>query len=195
MKRLSLLALILLALLLCAACGAAPAESAADEPAAEDTAAETTDSAAESDGAAVAAELLLPAPEGAEDVAYANYDTDGEAPLCELRFTLDGQEAFLRAQPTDLEEVTLTAENLNELRQGALDLYENPKGDISGLSYGWTNIITATVQGRPALCYSCDEAGFVSWVDGGILYNLCSEQGLDQEALTALAERVFVPAE
>ena len=43
--------------------------------------------------------IALPAPEGATDVQYFVYKT--EKPIAEMRFTLDGKKAFLRAQMTN----------------------------------------------------------------------------------------------
>ena len=184
MKKISLLLIALLALALLAACGAAEEEepqTGMPNPMTE------TDA-----GELAALGLFLPAPENAEDVSYFRYDVEGAEPIGELRFTLDGKEAALRAQRTELEDLTVSDEQVSAMGQGELDFLTGMPGDISGLYCDWEMAGTTIVKDRPALWRVGDDAGFVAWVDAGTLYNLIMTEGADQETMTALAEQVFV---
>lgn len=184
MKKISLLLIALLALALLAACGAAEEE----EPQTG-----MPNPMTETDAGELAAQgLFLPAPENAEDVAYFRYDVEGADPIGELRFTLDGKEAALRAQRTELEDLSVSDEQVENIAQGELDFLTEMPGDISGLYCDWQMAGTTIVRDRPALWRVGDGAGFVAWVDAGTLYNLIMTEDADQETMTALAEQVFV---
>lgn len=180
MKKYSLL-LLLLTLVLLAACGAAEQPAGLPNP------------MSESDAGSLAAEgLFLPAPEGAAEAAYFRYDMGKEPPLGELRFTLDGKEAALRAQRTDLTELTISDEQMAAVISGESDLTADQPWDISGLYFNWEGMGTALVKEEPALWCAGEGAGLVAWVDAGVLYNLTMSKGADQESLLSLAEQVFV---
>ncbi len=119
------------------------------------------------------AEMLIPVnvPEGASDVQYFTI-TSGESVTYETRFTLDGRKLYTRTQMT-----------------GELEPY-----DFSGLNYSFTASDTE-ISGRAAKLYLCDSCGFIAFVDvvPGVGYNVCSQDPIDAETLTALAEACFKP--
>ena len=147
----------------------------------------------ETDAAALAAEgLFLPAPEGAE-ASWFRYDMGEQPPIGEMRFTLDGQEACLRAQRTDLAELSIGGEAAESGDSGESDPAAALPWDISGLYFEWEAMGTNLVKDRSAFWRMGEGAGLVAWVDAGVLYNLTMSEGADQETLISLAEQAFVP--
>ena len=119
------------------------------------------------------ADMLIPVnvPEGATDVQYFTI-TSGDSVTYETRFTLDGKKLYTRTEMT-----------------GELEPY-----DFSGLNYSFTTSDTE-ISGRPAKLYLCDTCGFIAFVDvvPGVGYNICSQDPIDADTLTALAEACFKP--
>ena len=133
--------------------------------------------------------IALPAPEGATDVQYFVYKT--EKPIAEMRFTLDGKKAFLRAQMTNLTDLSIDMEKAKSDQASYADI------NISGLNYKWEAIGTQIVKDRAAICFVSGKTGFVTWIDAvpGILYNLGMEDGATYETLVQMADASFVPVQ
>ena len=182
MKKLCLLLIALPCLALLTACGGSQPEDPLGLP---NPMTETNEAALVAE-----AQLFLPAPPDAENVTYYLLETEGADPIGEMRFTLDGREAVLRAQRTDLGELTLSDEDVEAIVRGEREL--DLPGDISGLYYDWEAAGTAIVKERPAYWKICGEVGLAAWTDAGTLYNLILTSGADQETLLDLAERAFV---
>ena len=125
------------------------------------------------EGLAAATGITLPAPEGAVDPRWSYIDQTGDVPISQLNFILNGDEAYLRAQPT-----------------GELEA-----GDISGLYYDWPEPTEAKVGYCDAKVYTNGESGYIAWLDvaPGILYNLGMTKGASAEKLAALANAAFSP--
>lgn len=190
MKKLLLTLLLSVCLLLClAACGT-------QENTAENPAAEVTEDALHDISEAEMAEacgLDLPAPEGAENVSYHVLCASQECPIAEMRFTLDGQTAYLRAQSTAFIPEEPGADASFAEIEAATDITSY---DISGLYFTPAEVtLCDVIETRPGICWLGDGYGVIGWVDvaPGILYNLCVTEGADAEALQALADTVFVP--
>ena len=131
----------------------------------------------------------LPAPEGATDVKYFLYKV--ENPIAEMRFTLNGKKANLRAQATSLTDLSIDTTKAKSDQATYADF------DISGMNYKWEAIGTQIVKDRPAICFVADKVGFIAWVDAvpGILYNLSMDEGATSETLTQMAEAAFAPVQ
>ena len=172
MKRL-LIAAVLAALLLSACGSGAPAPTEEPTVGLPNPIHETDEA-----GLAKATGISLPAPEYAEDVSWSYIEPNGEPPIAQMSFTLDGKKALLRAQAT-----------------GKTALEDLP--DISGLNYKWTTTgeQEEAVVGRRAMVFTNGEAGYVTWLDvvPGIHYCLGMSEGASVTELYALADRVFVP--
>ena len=124
-------------------------------------------------GLVAATGIDLPAPAGAEDARWSYIDQTGDAPISQLHYMMDGEEVYLRAQPS-----------------GKLEV-----GDISGLYYDWPEPQEAEVGNCSAKVYANGEAGYIAWLDAapGILYNLGMTKGASPEKLIALANAAFSP--
>ena len=173
------------------ACGAQPAEEApqlSTDSVTEDALHEITQQEMiEASG------LDLPAPAGATDVTYHVLRASEACPIAEMEFTLDGQTAYLRAQSTGFIPEELGADASLDALNNSMD---TANWDISGLYFEPEGLFSCDVAGfRPALCWTGEGYGVLAWVDvaPGVLYNLCSTEGLNGDALQALAETVFVP--
>ncbi|MDO5117003.1 MAG: hypothetical protein Q4D34_00715 [Eggerthellaceae bacterium] len=129
----------------------------------------------------------LPAPEGATDVKYFIYKV--ENPIAEMRFTLDGKQANLRAQATSLTDLAIDTSKAKSDQATYADI------DISGMNYTWDTIGTQIVKDRSALCFVAGKVGFIAWIDAvpGILYNLSMDDGASFETLVQMADASFVP--
>lgn len=140
-------------------------------------------------GIADATGINLPAPEGATDVKYFIYKT--ENPVAEMRFTLDGKSANLRAQATSLTDLSIDASKAKSDQATYADI------DISGMNYKWEAIGTQIVKDRSAVCFVSDKVGFIAWIDAvpGLLYNLSMEEGATSETLVQMANAAFVPVQ
>ena len=119
--------------------------------------------------------LSLDAPEGAENAVWQVVNGGEKGTIAELDFTLDGAEYCYRAQSTAIFETY----------------------DMSGMFYNWTATEDGSVGGRDAKVFTCDEAGYVSWLDivPGINYNLSSTDVSDSGKLLEVANLVFVEAQ
>ncbi len=125
----------------------------------------------------------LPLPERATDITYSVIE-NGDFDIAQAEFTLDGHKMYLRACST-----------------GTTSLMESPTAiskdcDISGLNYEWSAGGILSVQNRDAMFNISKEGpGFIAWLDvvPGIIYNLCMEEGADQDVLLNTAEEIFVP--
>lgn len=116
--------------------------------------------------------IALAIPSNADDVVYTVIDMENEEPIAEASFTYQGVPYYLRAQST-----------------GELEPY-----DMSGLNYNWkSNSEGDLIRERPSFSNTCDEAGFIAWLDvvPGINYNLCTTQGTDWKTLETMALLVF----
>lgn len=133
----------------------------------------------------------LPAPEGAENVEYFYYRI--EPPLAEMRFTLNGTDAVLRGQPTDLTSFPLSGEEvLESIRNG--EFPENA-ADISGMYYSWDYYSSQNIKGCEAQCFLQGDAGIICWIDvvPGVAYSISMEYGATEERLLEMANAAFVP--
>ena len=141
------------------------------------------------EGVAQATGISLPAPEGATDVKYFIYKLDN--PIAEMRFTLDGKQANLRAQATSLTDLAIDTSKAKSDQATYADI------DISGMNYTWESIGTQIVKDRSALCFVAGKVGFIAWIDAapGILYNLSMDDGASSETLVQMAEAAFVPVQ
>lgn len=117
--------------------------------------------------------FALNAPEGAENPEWHIISAGEGNVLGELVFLYDGLEYVYRAQPT-----------------AELAAY-----DMSGLYYEWKETVPGSVGGRDATAYTCDEAGYVAWLDvvPGFNYNLGAKGKADAQTLLAVANLVFEP--
>ena len=140
-------------------------------------------------GVAEATGISLPAPEGATDVQYFIIKT--EKPIAEMRFTLDGKKANLRAQATSLTDLAIDTEKAKSDQATYADI------DISGMNYKWESIGTQIVKDRSAICFVSGKAGFIAWIDAapGIVYNLSMDDGATFETLVKMAEASFTPVQ
>ncbi len=186
MKRITKLLTVSLAVTLCfclASCGS-------NEPEEEGEGMENPLVSVDQQGLIDETGINLPAPENAENVEY--YVIKGELAMAEMRFTLDGKEAYLRAVPTDLTELIEGEEDPDNPPDISL---KDLKGDISGLNYEWEDFASIEVMERQGYYVMGEGAGYVAWLDvvPGILYNLGMEQDADIDSLLNTAEKVFVP--
>lgn len=112
-------------------------------------------------------------PEGASDAAYSIIGAEGENPIAQVKFTLDGKEINCRIQPAE-------------------ELYDN-----TGMYYEWEtteeNAMVGTCpailswnEGAEGICYWYDEAA-------GLLYSVSVTEGASPEYLTKLAEMLYLP--
>ncbi len=117
--------------------------------------------------------ISLHAPKDAEDVSYQMITLDENTVIAQMRFTLDGVEAFVRAQATA----------------------ELESADISGLYYDWSETSVAQVNYCEATAYLKDDVGYIAWLDTaqGVVYNLAMTEGATTELLIKFANAVFVP--
>lgn len=136
----------------------------------------------------------LPAPEGALDITYCVLRVSSETPVAEMTFTLEGKEAYLRAQLSSLIPETMDESSSYDEMEKSIDPAQY---NISGLYDEWKKMKTDKVSYCTAYCYVGDESGFVAWVDlaPGILYNLGMEKDADEESLIDLANTVFSPVQ
>ena len=134
----------------------------------------------------------LPAPDGAENVSYHVLMASSDKPIAQMKFTLDGHTAYLRAQATDF---VPAKPGIDAKPEELASLLDTDHYDISGLYYKWEAMGSADVAGRTGMYCMDKDRGFIAWLDvvPGILYNLCMEKGANQEILQNLAETVFVP--
>ena len=134
----------------------------------------------------------LPAPEGATDVSYQVITSD-ETTIAQMKYTMDGQEYFMRACLTGM----TTLENVSEMDVDAIEAtgFDLKGGNIAGLYYQWSESTVQDVAGRYAICNVSEEdgAGYISWIDGvpGILYNLGMTENATAEKLAAAANTAF----
>ncbi len=112
-------------------------------------------------------------PEGVSDAAYSVIDADGENPIAQVTFTLDGKEICCRIQP---------AEELS---------------DNTGMYYEWKNTLEdAAIASCPAIVSWNDDAeGICCWYDAaaGLLYSVSVTEGASADDLTGLAETLYLP--
>ena len=121
-----------------------------------------------------AAGFALHAPEGAEVLSLAYIDMgEGEPPLCEIKFNMDGKEWLYRGEST-----------------AKTERYDN-----TGMYYEWTETAPAVVDGREATLSLCEEAGIIYWLDvvPGFNYSLSCLGSVDGEELAAMATACFEP--
>ena len=195
MKKLLLTLLLSGCLLLClAACGGQ--ETTAGEPVPEEPMTGVTEDALHDitgEEMVRASGLDLPAPAGAENVSYHVLCASQECPIAEMRFTLDGQDAYLRAQSTAfIPEEPAPDASLAEI-EAATDITNY---DISGLYFEPQEVaLCDVIDTRPGIYWLSEEYGVLGWVDvaPGILYNLCIAEATDAGTLQTLADTVFVP--
>jgi hypothetical protein len=130
-----------------------------------------TDSTAEEILETLGIEFSLP--EGASDAAYSIIGVEGENPIAQVKFTLDGKEINCRIQPAE-------------------ELYDN-----TGMYYEWENTEeNAAVGTCPAtLRWNEDAEGICFWYDeaAGLLYSVSVTEGASAEYLTKLAEMLYLP--
>lgn len=119
--------------------------------------------------------LTLNAPQGAENAVWQVINGGEAGMIAELIFTLDSAEYCYRAQST-----------------ANFETY-----DMSGMFYNWTATESGSVNGRDAKVFTCDEAGYISWLDvaPGINYNLSSADVSDGAKLLEVANLVFNAAQ
>ncbi len=107
-------------------------------------------------------------PEGVADAAYSVIGADGETPVAQVKFTLDGNEISYRVQP---------AEALS---------------DNTGMYFEWENTLEdAAIGGLPAIVSWNEGAeGVCCWYDAapGLLYSVSVTEGASEEYLTGLAQ-------
>lgn len=111
-------------------------------------------------------------PEGAESVVYSMIDMDGDAPIAQMQFTLNGSGCTARAQSAAVPEGELP--------------------DISGFYYEWTSTDTGAVGYNTATLHWNEGAeGYVSWYDTvpGLLYSVSMTGGATKDALLDIAAR------
>ena len=116
--------------------------------------------------------MVLNAPEKATNVERTViFIEDNENLIAAVSFEYDGHKYEYRAQMT-----------------GELETY-----DMSGLHYKWTSEEAGEVNGREAKIYTCDEVGYISWMDvvPGVNYNLSCLDPVDGETLEQVANLVF----
>lgn len=120
---------------------------------------------------------LAAAPAGAEAVRYNAFELDGLT-VGETEFILDGVSYSYRMAQTWV--------------------IEDDFADISGLEQEFQNHVTGEVMWCPAkLSFDEGGAGKVIWFDvaPGLLYSVSMEQGASEEALLAIANQLFEPAQ
>lgn len=135
----------------------------------------------------------LPAPEGAQNVTYHVLSASSESPIAEMDFMLDGQELYLRAQSTGFLPDSPDADATLEDITSSMDL---TSWDISGLYFtADAQAVTYIQDNYPGMYWTGEGYSVLGWVDEvpGILYNLCSTNGMDSETLQTTADTVFVP--
>ena len=162
------IALFLSVALLLALCGC----TARKEPTGEsDT--EVVNPIHETDAAGVAERLgaTMTAPEGAENVSYRLID--GEQPIGEMTFTLEGRDYAYRMAPSAMGEESIDGMHYDWQQSG-----ETPVGYLSA-----------------ALSWNEGGAGVIRWFDTvpGMLYSLSMNEGASREALSATANLLFAP--
>lgn len=136
--------------------------------------------------------ITIDAPEGASDVAYAYIE--GDAPIAEVTFTLDGQEYCYRAQSSDMTGFGLTDPDADPFE--AFDNACNAGQELSGLHYTFEDQVSGDIDGREMiLAVNAGNAGFAAWIDvvPGILYCLGTESNADMQNLADVADAVFEP--
>lgn len=145
------------------------------------------------EGVLQATGIDLPAPQDAEDVQYFYYKE--KSPIAEMRFTLDGKEAYLRAQSTELTAFPYEGDELVKAVAEGKDLQNGT--DISGMYYKWDTFTSQDVRYCNAQCFRAGDTGYIAWIDAapGYLYNLMMRSGATDETLVKMAEAVFVPAQ
>ena len=76
----------------------------------------------------------LPAPDGAENVSYHVLMASSDKPIAQMKFTLDGHTAYLRAQATDF---VPEKPGIDAKPEELASLLDTDHYDISGLYYKW----------------------------------------------------------
>ena len=143
------------------------------------------------EGVLQATNIDLPAPKDATNVQYFYYKEKN--PIAEMRFTLDGKEACLRAQSTALTAFPYEGDALVKAVAEGKNL-ENGT-DISGMYYKWDTFSSQDVQYCNAQCFRAGDVGYIAWIDvvPGYLYNLMMQSGATDETLVKMAEAAFTP--
>ena len=135
----------------------------------------------------------LPAPDGASNITHFYYKESADVlqPVAEVRFTLDGHEAYLRAQKTDMTAFPLSGEEIVAAAMAGKNLDNG--ADISGLHYQWECFSTQDVGSCEALCFRGGKVGYIAWIDAstGVLYNLCMKDGATDDVLLDLSNAAF----
>lgn len=109
-------------------------------------------------------------PAGSEDVTY--ICIDGDHPIAEMSFRLDGRNWTYRLSATDREE------------------------DISGMYYKWKKTAKADVDYNKAkVSWIKGEQGMIQWYDvvPGVMYSLSVDSGADKDLLVNMANALFLP--
>ena len=119
--------------------------------------------------------FVLDPPEGAEDVRRTTINQGDGSYMAQLDFVYEGTEYYYRVQPT-----------------GEFSTY-----DMSGLYYEWKNVEDASVLYCEAKVYTCDKAGYISWLDvvPGVNYNLGTAHEGDSQKLIDMANLIFKPVQ
>ena len=146
------------------------------------------------EGVLEATGIDLPAPKGAEDVEYFYYK--GKDPIAEMRFTLDGNEACLRAQSTALTAFPYEGDELLKAVAEGKDLQNGT--DISGMYYTWEENTEASLAYLKAeISWNEGKEGIMLWYDmvPGVMYSLSVDSGADPMLLCSMADAVFVPVQ
>ena len=149
--------------------------------------------------------ISLDAPEGATDVTYAYIDheteADGNNPVAQVTFTLDGVEYCYRAQFTNVVDIMTNVEGgIDEASDLPTSLAEctNSAASLAGMYFEWGAVVQTEISYCPAVMgYNEGADGFVGWLDvvPGLMYTLSADTAATQELLTATAEACFVPAQ
>ena len=188
-KILTLTLALILAISLCA-CGKEPAASATvANPVHEGTPEEILE----------ATGIRLDAPEGATGAVYAWIE--GDAPISQVIFQLDGKEYCYRAQPTAVLSITAS---IGEDEATASDLLKtlndgtNVGAVLAGMYYDeWKSaaLVDLASSREGVVAFNDGKEGFIAWLDvvPGVLYSLSMDKGATQDLLMNTADTCFVP--
>lgn len=114
----------------------------------------------------------LAAPEEAENVRYSYIEMGEEPPIAQVDFQMNGADAFLRAQTSQVDQLI----------------------DISGLYYKWNQTKDCQIGAYDGTVSvnQREKVGYVSWLDtdAGIIYNLGMTKDASADALVDLSNTI-----